>query len=88
MASKKSLLQRSNVLVHPLGGGQAGFLRELGLADNKSGILQAWSHGIVHSVTTMFRTEGSLTNLVYDQTMQGAIVGMSGNNGTSDWSEM
>ena len=88
MASKKTLIQRSNVLKHPLGGGQAGISRELGLSDNNSGMLQAWSQGIFRSGTQRFRTEGSLTNLVYDQTMQGTIVGMSGNNGTSDWSEM
>ena len=88
MASKKTLIQRSNVLKHPLGGGQAGFSRELGLTDNNSCMLQAWSHGLFRSVTRQFRTEGTLTNLVYDQTMQGAIIGMKGNNGTSDWSEM
>ena len=88
MTSKRTLIQRSNVLEHPLGGGQAGISRELGLSENNSGMLQAWSHGIFRSGTQRFRTEGSLTNLVYDQTMQGTIVGMSGNNGTNDWSEM
>ena len=88
MAGKKSLIQRSNVLNHPLAGGLAGFSRELGLAEDKSGMVQAWSHGLFRSVIKRFEDECSLTNLVYDQTMQGAIIGMKVTNGTSDSSEM
>ena len=88
MASKKTLIQRSSVLHHPLGGGLAGLSRELGLAEDKSGMVQAWSHGLFRSVIKRFEDECSLTNLVYDQTMQGAIVGMKVKDGTSDLSEM
>ena len=88
MASKKTLIQRSNVLQHPLGGGQAGLSRELGLADKKSGMLLTWSHGLRPSIIWWFDEMGSLTNLVYDQTMQGAIIGMKVKTGTSVGSEM
>ena len=88
MASKKTLIQRSNVLRHPLAGGQAGFSRELGLTDRKSDMLHAWSHGIQPSVIWWFQGKIMLTNLVYDQTMQGAILGMKVKNGTSVGSEV
>ena len=88
MASKKSLIQTSKVLNHPLGGGFAGFSRELGLAEDKSGMVQAWSHGLFRSVIKRFENECSLTNLVYDQTMQGAIIGMKVKDGATDSSEM
>ena len=88
MASKKSLVQRSNVLKHPLGGGFAGLSRELGLAKDESGMLQAWSHGLYPSVIKGFTSECSLTNLIYDQTMQDAIIGMKIKDGTVDLSEM
>ena len=88
MASQRTLIKRSNVLNHPLGGGFAGVSRELGLAEDKSGMVQAWSHGLFRSVTRRFENECSLTNLVYDQTMQGAIVGMKVKYGTGDLSEM
>ena len=88
MASKKTLIQRSNVLGHPLAGGQAGLSRELGLTDKKSDMLHAWSHGIHPSVIWRVKGQITLTNLVYDRTMQGAIVGMKVKKGTSDGSEM
>ena len=88
MASKKTLIQRSNVLGHPLAGGQAGLSRELGLTDKKSDMLHAWSHGLHPSVIWWFKDQIMLTNLVYDQTMQGAILGMKVKNGTNVGSEM
>ena len=88
MASKKSLVRRSNILQHPLGGGSAGLSRELGLAMDESGMLQAWSHGLDLSVIQGFTDECSLTNLIYDQTMQGAIIGMKVKQGTGDLSAM
>ena len=88
MASKKAPIQRSNVLKHPLGGGRAGFSREMGLTDNKSSMLHAWSHGIRSSVIWSLEGEGSLTNIVYDQATLGAIIGLKGRNGISGGSEM
>ena len=88
MASQKTLIQRSNVLVHPLGGGQAGLSRELGPTDKKSDTLLAWSHGVHPSVIWWFKGQTILTNLVYDQTMQGAIIGMKVKKGTRVGSEM
>ena len=91
MVSKKSLVRRSNVLKHPLGGGCAGVSRELGLAGDGSGMfgmLQAWSHGLCPSVMKRFENECSLTNFIYDQTMQGAIIGMKVKKETGDRLEM
>lgn len=88
MASKKPPIQRSNVLGHPLGGGQAGLSREMGIIDRKNDILQAWSHGIRSSVIWWGKGPMILTNLVYDQTMQGAIFGMKVKKGTGVGSEM
>ena len=88
IASKKTPIQRSNVLRHPLIGGQAGLYRELGLTDKKRDMLHAWSHGIHPSVIWWFEGKIMLTNLVYDQTMQGAILGMRVEKGTSVGSEM
>ena len=82
------MIQRSNVLEHPLGGGQAGLSRELGLTDKKSDMLRTWSHGLRPSIIWWFDGMGTLTNLVYDQTMQGAIIGMKVKKGTSVGSEM
>ena len=75
MASNQTPIQRSNILRHPLGGGQVGLSRELGLTDRKSGMFHAWSHGIDSSVIWWFKGQGILTNLVYDHATQGAIIG-------------
>ena len=95
MASKRrTLIQRSNVLEHPLAGGQAGLSRELGLPDERSGMLHAWGRGTEGSVyfqgkdARSISYERSITNLVYDQTMQGTIIGVKASNGTRNWSEV
>ena len=82
------MIKRSNVLRHPLGGGQVGLSRELGLSDRKPDMLHAWSHGVQRSVIWWDKGMVTLTNLVYDQTMQGAIIGMKAKRGTSVGSEM
>ena len=88
MAGKDTMIQRSNVLGHPLGGGQVGLSRELGLSDRKIDMVQAWSHGVKRSVIWWDKGMVTLTNLVYDQTMQGAIIGMKAKRGSSVGSEM
>lgn len=84
MASVKVPIHKSKVLRHPLGGGQAGLLRETGLIDNKSGILKAWGRGIENWMLWRPSDEVEFTNLVIDETMQGVIIGLK----TSDGSEM
>lgn len=80
MASEKSSLRRSKVLAAPLGGGQAGLLRELGrLADNRSGILKAWGRGLDDRMLWRM-DEGrnlELTSFFYDDSkiMRGIILG-------------
>ena len=86
MASKKTPIQRSSVLGHPLLG--AGLSRELGLNDRKIDMSQAWSHGIRPSEIWRGKGQMILSNLVYDQALQRAIVGMKVQKGTSVGSEV
>lgn len=91
MASQENLIRRSKVLRDPLGG-QFGLLRETGLInDKRSGMLNIWGLGIEDRL--LLRTEveaeiSQITTLVHDETMQGEILGLKMNNGTSEWSEM
>lgn len=88
MASQENLMRRSKVLRHPLGG-QFGLLRETGLADDKrSGILNVWGLGVEDRMLLRTKGEEEITTLVFDETMQGGILGFKMSDGTRDWSEM
>ena len=76
MASEKAFIHKSKVLRHPLGGGQAGLLREISLINNRSGVLKAWGRGLENRMLWRPEDEVEITNLVFDKTMQGAIIGL------------
>ena len=81
-------MRRSKVLRDPLGG-QFGLLRETGLMnDKRSAMLNIWGLGIDDRMLSRTKAEAEITTLVFDETMQGAILGLKMSNGTSDWSEM
>lgn len=90
MASEKPVFHRSKVLTDPLGGGQAGLLRELGLVDNRSGILKAWGRGLGDRLIWRAREDNKfpmeVTNFLYDDAklMQGAILGLRPKDGIGD----
>lgn len=88
MASQKTLIRRSKVLRDPLGG-QFGLLRETGLInDKRSGMLKIWGLGIQDRMLLRMTDEAEITTLVFDETMQGGILGLKMSKGTRDWSEM
>ena len=91
MASEKKPIDRSKLLTHPLGGGQAGVLRESGLVDNERGMYDAWSRGLTVHRMLNYRTKGAspveFTNLVYDEILHSAILGLKtigGGSGPND----
>lgn len=92
MASEGKFIRRSKVLRNPLGGGQAGVLRESGLIDaKKGGILDAWSLGLENRVLWWRKDRGrpmEFTNLIYDETMQATIFGFKAKHGTGNRAEM
>ena len=88
MASKGNRIQRSKILTCPLGGGQAGLLRESGLIDSRSGMFKAWSQGLDDRRLWRWRDAAvatEYTNLSYDETNQAVI---SGANHGVNWADV
>lgn len=78
MASDGNRINSSKILTHPLGGGQAGLLRESGLINSRSGMFKAWSQGLNDRKLWRWRdgrVATEYTNLIYDETNQAVISG-------------
>lgn len=91
MASDRARIRRSIILNHPLGGGGVGLLRESGLIDSKSHMSRIWGKGLLSECRRLVdhRTVPShMTNLRYDETMQGTVIGFGGTGNARGRTEM
>lgn len=91
MASDRARIRRSVILNHPLGGGGAGLLRESGLIDSKSHMARIWGKGLVgddRRIVDRRAIPGQMTNLRYDETMQGTVIGFGGTGNAKGRTEM
>ena len=92
MASRQTLLHCSQILTNTLLGGHAGLLRESGLTDVKSGRSSAWGQGLEHRRhwrrSKEYCTNMEPTSIVYDETLEVALIGLKAEYGRHTINEM